>query len=234
MVPFFLNDLGFTLELRSPSNFMTTGLIQPCQTLCKMFARSLTTRATGHDQLPLQITHMLYCFVNNVHVDYVEFLWEGLHYSLEHPSTLIPYPRFIKLIVGHYMTAYPEISKRTRDKYHNLENDDIFKSIFNSGKRKKLVEGTDKVDADEFVNSILNSQNDHGTRHLKTASMPRKHFDELAKHLKEIMNESLTSMVYSRVNEATKTIVPVYVAKGLLMEKPRMQAEVAQMVADAI
>ncbi|GJU81906.1 hypothetical protein Tco_1284271 [Tanacetum coccineum] len=46
------------------------------------------------------------------------------------------------------------------------------------------------------------------------------------------MNESLTSMVYSRVNEATKTIVPVYVAKGLLMEKPRMQAEVAQIVAD--
>ncbi|GKF15024.1 hypothetical protein Tco_0056486 [Tanacetum coccineum] len=27
MVPFFLNDLGFTLELRSPSNFKTTGLV---------------------------------------------------------------------------------------------------------------------------------------------------------------------------------------------------------------
>ncbi|GKD09941.1 hypothetical protein Tco_1189626 [Tanacetum coccineum] len=36
---------------------------------------------------------MLYYFINNVHVDYVELLWEGLHHSLEHPSTLIPYPR---------------------------------------------------------------------------------------------------------------------------------------------
>ncbi|GKE59565.1 hypothetical protein Tco_1498750 [Tanacetum coccineum] len=27
MVPFFLKDLGFTLELRSPSNFKTTGLV---------------------------------------------------------------------------------------------------------------------------------------------------------------------------------------------------------------
>nr|GEZ32055.1 hypothetical protein [Tanacetum cinerariifolium] len=33
MVPFFLNTLGFTLELRSPSNFKTTGLVQPWQTL---------------------------------------------------------------------------------------------------------------------------------------------------------------------------------------------------------
>ncbi|GKB53793.1 integrase, catalytic region, zinc finger, CCHC-type containing protein [Tanacetum coccineum] len=111
MASFFLNDLGFTLELRSPSNFKTTGLIM----------------------------QMLYCFVNNVHVDYVDLLWEGLHYSLEHPSTLIPYPRFTKLIVSHYMTTYPKISKRVRNKYQNLEHDEMVKSIFNSGKNKAGV-----------------------------------------------------------------------------------------------
>ncbi|GJU74047.1 hypothetical protein Tco_1265452 [Tanacetum coccineum] len=95
MVPFFLNDLGFTLELRSPSNFKTT--------------------------------------------DYAELLFEGLHYVLEHPSTLIPYPRFTKLIVGHYMTAYPKILRRVHDRYHNLEHDEMVKSIFNSGKNKAGV-----------------------------------------------------------------------------------------------
>ncbi|GJU81129.1 hypothetical protein Tco_1283494 [Tanacetum coccineum] len=89
MVPLFLNDLGFTLELISPSNFKTTGLVQPWQTLGKMFARCLP-----HEPL---------------------------------------------LIVAHYMTAYPEISRRVRDKYHNFENDDIVKSIFNSGKNKAGV-----------------------------------------------------------------------------------------------
>ncbi|GKB45825.1 hypothetical protein Tco_0896578 [Tanacetum coccineum] len=108
MVPFFLNDLGFTLELRSPSNMKTTSL-------------------------------MLYCFVNNMHVDYADLLWEGLHYSLEHPSTLIPYPRFTKLIVSHYMVAFPGISRRVCDKYHNLEDDEMVKSIFNSGKNKDGV-----------------------------------------------------------------------------------------------
>ncbi|GKA75654.1 hypothetical protein Tco_0782032 [Tanacetum coccineum] len=87
MVPFYINDLGFRLELRSPSNFKTT----------------------------------------------------GLHYSLKHPSTLIPYPRFTKLIVSHYMTAFPEISRRARDKYHNVEDDMMVKNIFNSGKHKDGV-----------------------------------------------------------------------------------------------
>ncbi|GKE17377.1 hypothetical protein Tco_1424954, partial [Tanacetum coccineum] len=43
IAPFFLNDLGFTLELGLPSNLKTTGLVQPWQTLGKMFARWLTT-----------------------------------------------------------------------------------------------------------------------------------------------------------------------------------------------
>ncbi|GJZ81856.1 hypothetical protein Tco_0646850 [Tanacetum coccineum] len=54
MVPFFQNTLGFTLKLRSPSNFKTIGLVQPWQTLGKIFA-CLTTRVTSHDQPPLQI-----------------------------------------------------------------------------------------------------------------------------------------------------------------------------------
>ncbi|GKC09593.1 hypothetical protein Tco_1001203 [Tanacetum coccineum] len=107
MAPFFLNDLGFTLKLRSPSNFKTTGLVQPWQTLGKIFARCLITQAIGHDQPPLQIMQMLYWFVNNMHVDYVELLWEGLHYELEHPSTLILYPRFTKLIGTHKTTSAP-------------------------------------------------------------------------------------------------------------------------------
>ncbi|GJZ03333.1 hypothetical protein Tco_0536608 [Tanacetum coccineum] len=85
------------------------------------------------------IMQMLYCFVNNIHVDYADLLWEGFYYSLEHPSTLIPYPRFIKLIVSHYMTSFPEISRRARDKYHNLDDDMMVKNIFNSGKHKDGV-----------------------------------------------------------------------------------------------
>ncbi|GJX09692.1 hypothetical protein Tco_0199551 [Tanacetum coccineum] len=82
---------------------------------------------------------MLYCFVNNIHVDYAELLWEGLYYSLHHPTSSIPYPRFTKIIVNHYMTIFPDISRRARDMYHNLQDDDIMMSIFNSRRHKNKV-----------------------------------------------------------------------------------------------
>ncbi|GJX35446.1 hypothetical protein Tco_0247003 [Tanacetum coccineum] len=139
MVPFYKQVLGFTMELKTQSNFKTTGLLQPWQTLCKIFSKCLTTRVTGWDQPPLQIMQMLYCFVNNIHVDYAELLWEGLYYSLHHLTSSILYPRFTKIIVSHYMTIFPEISRRARGKYHNLQDDDIMKNIFNSGKHKNKV-----------------------------------------------------------------------------------------------
>ncbi|GKD62302.1 hypothetical protein Tco_1299811, partial [Tanacetum coccineum] len=94
---------------------------------------------TGWDQPPLQIMQMLYCFVNNIHVDYAELMWEGIYYSLHHPATSIPYPRFTKIIISHYMTIFPDISRRARDAYHNLQDDDIMKNIFNSGRNKNKV-----------------------------------------------------------------------------------------------
>nr|GEW21426.1 hypothetical protein [Tanacetum cinerariifolium] len=63
----------------------------------------------------------------------------GIHYSLLHSTSSIPYPRFTKIIIGHYMTNFPKISRRARDKYHNLKDDDLMKNIFNSGRYKDKV-----------------------------------------------------------------------------------------------
>ncbi|GJW26040.1 hypothetical protein Tco_0039851 [Tanacetum coccineum] len=46
---------------------------------------------------------------------------------------------FTKIIISHYMTSFPEISRRARDMYHNLQDDDIMKNIFNSGRHKDKV-----------------------------------------------------------------------------------------------
>ncbi|GJR24796.1 hypothetical protein Tco_0973323 [Tanacetum coccineum] len=114
MVPFYKQVLGFTMELKTSSSFKTTGLLQPWQTLWKIFYKCLTTCVAGWDQPPLQIMQMMYYFINNIHVDYAKLLC-------------------------HYMTIFPNISRRARDKYHNLQDDDIMKIIFNSGRHKDKV-----------------------------------------------------------------------------------------------
>ncbi|GJU31973.1 hypothetical protein Tco_1175562 [Tanacetum coccineum] len=65
--------------------------------------------------------------------------FEGLYYSLHHPTSSISYPRFTKIIISHYMTSFLEISRRARDMYHILQDDDIMKNIFNSGRHKDKV-----------------------------------------------------------------------------------------------
>ncbi|GKD46798.1 hypothetical protein Tco_1271443 [Tanacetum coccineum] len=270
-IPFFLDDLGFTLELRSPSNFKTTGLVQQWQTLCKTFSRCLTTRVTSYDQPPLQIMQMLYCFINNVNVDYADLLWEGLHYSLEHLSTLIPYPRFIKIIVSHYMTAFLEISRRVRDKYHNLKDDEMVKSIFNSRKNKagfgmkilnwmitdemkltenyrmytavfgvkehlaaeeieKMVEGTNTVDVDEFVNYILNSQNDPGTR-LDSGSYNES---PEGKHVEESRNTPSPTPIRSLRIHSTLMSLDTEKLQELTKERKNLRAEITSQINNAI
>ncbi|GJS15315.1 hypothetical protein Tco_0409787 [Tanacetum coccineum] len=59
MVPFYKQVLGFTMDLKTSSSFKTTGLLQPWQTLCKIFSKCLTTPVTGWDQPPLQIMQMM-------------------------------------------------------------------------------------------------------------------------------------------------------------------------------
>ncbi|GJX94461.1 hypothetical protein Tco_0349047 [Tanacetum coccineum] len=64
--------------------------------------------------------------------------------------------------------------------------------------------------------------------------MPRMKFNVLAQHLHEVMEEALPKMVDDRVKEITKTQVPIYAAKGLVMERQQSQDDVAKMIADAI
>ncbi|GJT95784.1 hypothetical protein Tco_1091302 [Tanacetum coccineum] len=92
-------------------------------------------------------TQIQYCCFNISTMDLLRAILTMLNYfrkdctiHLNIHQTLIP---FSKVFEAHLWiltwTAYHEISRRVSDKYHNFENDDIVKSIFNSGKNKAGV-----------------------------------------------------------------------------------------------
>ncbi|GJV26869.1 hypothetical protein Tco_1383317 [Tanacetum coccineum] len=159
MVPFYINDLGFTLELRSISNFKTSGRLQPWQTLCKMFLRCLTTRVTSYDQPAVQII-------------------------------------FTKPIVSLYMTAYPEISRRVRNRYHNLADDVMIKSIFNSGKSKDVPTTQSQL--------IESTQGTH-----RTTSAPRSPNTVVAEGESNTLQVSLVKQKSHEELEATQNVEKV-------------------------
>ncbi|GJW58188.1 hypothetical protein Tco_0104919 [Tanacetum coccineum] len=104
MLPFFQNELGYSLPMRLLGQFVTKGLPQPWRILGKIFTR---------------------------------LIWEGLHYSRIHPTAVIPYPRFTKIIIDHFITKNHDIPKRLHEHYYRVANDEIVKSIFNSRKNKE-------------------------------------------------------------------------------------------------
>nr|GEV98028.1 integrase, catalytic region, zinc finger, CCHC-type, peptidase aspartic, catalytic [Tanacetum cinerariifolium] len=187
----------------------------------------------GHDEPPFQIMQMLYFFVNDVHVDYAELRWEGLYYSLMHPTTLIPYPRFTKIIIDHYMTEHPDISRRVHDNYHRVENDDLVKSIFNSGVIRKVQRWRKSADivtihdneeeegsaGDEF--ELKRTEKGKGIEETKDTSppipirSPRTHialisldkeiFQELTKE-REILQAEITLQVTNAIANKTATV----------------------------
>nr|GEU69227.1 ribonuclease H-like domain-containing protein [Tanacetum cinerariifolium] len=161
--------------------------------------------------------HMMYCFVNNVHVDYADLVWEGLHYSLEHPSTLIFYPIFTKIIIPprRLIRLTPPTPNLTTAKADDIILQDTIQLILAEQKGhdeleakknvqkvkehlineeiEKLLEGTENVENVDVDSSTLrqnDNQNDPDTRF-----MPRQKFNVLDQYPQEIMEESLPKML---------------------------------------
>ncbi|GJR96757.1 hypothetical protein Tco_0268931 [Tanacetum coccineum] len=89
MVPFYKNELGFTLELKTSSSFKTTSLLQLWQTLCKIFFKCLTTRVTRWDQPPLPIMQMMYCEQLKVYENYDPVVLDTNDLTMPNDSTPI-------------------------------------------------------------------------------------------------------------------------------------------------
>ncbi|GJS26357.1 hypothetical protein Tco_0486977 [Tanacetum coccineum] len=232
------------MELKTSSSFKTVGLLQPWKMLSKIFSKCLTTRVTGWDQPPLQIMQMMYCFINNIHVDYAELLWEGLYYSLHHPTSSIPYPRFTKIIIRN-----SKIAKRKCG-----TGQQALGAKPKSDKESPKVEITNDEEV-EITNVVIpvnvNEEEEEITdegrytylfEHLKAQFLSRKSFATLVDHLQEVMVKSLPTMVDTHIKEQVKKQVPeqvrdqvpVYVAEGLILERQKTKEEMERMIAKAI
>nr|GEX64309.1 hypothetical protein [Tanacetum cinerariifolium] len=104
-----------------------------------------------------------------------------------------------------------------------------------------MVEGTENVDDDEFMNEIFNDQEDPGTRrygymfrHLKQSFIPRKDFNKMADAIKSTIKKVIPSMVDKKVNKIAKKLVSLYVAEGLLLDKQKAQTDIVSLVAKAV
>nr|GEX70397.1 hypothetical protein [Tanacetum cinerariifolium]GEX71809.1 hypothetical protein [Tanacetum cinerariifolium] len=140
MVPFYKNELGFTMELKTSSSFKTT----------------------------------------------------GIYYSLHHLTSLIPHPRFTKIIIGYYMTNFLEISRRARDKYHNLKDDDRSTRLT----PPTPVQIVDKADKMILQDTLQVSLTEHKSRE-----------EQEARENVELVNEHLAYVEIEKMVDGQKNVI---------------------------
>nr|GEV09812.1 hypothetical protein [Tanacetum cinerariifolium] len=101
------------------------------------------------------------------------------------------------MTVSHYMTANPEISRRVRDRYHNLADVVMIKSIFDSGKTKGIV-GMKILD---WMIPIKSTQETH-----RTTSAPRSPNPVVAERESSASRRALLAKEIEKLIEGSKNV----------------------------
>ncbi|GJV45670.1 hypothetical protein Tco_1430206 [Tanacetum coccineum] len=178
MVPFFLEDLGFSLPLRSPSNFVSKGLSQPWQTLFhdnyhrvenddlvkNIFNFSKNKEGEGMmipewmlmEEMKLTNHYKIYATVFQVDVPMTQFR------VTRRPDPETPIPITVKVDITN-LNEDTQISIATQRSLEDLEsqqNVETIKEHMMDEELEQLLEGTENVDEDEFLEDIFNDQED--------------------------------------------------------------------------
>nr|GEU57009.1 hypothetical protein [Tanacetum cinerariifolium] len=258
MVPFYVNNLGFTLELRSTSNYKTTGLLQPWTTSAPRTPNPETAEEES---------------INNKEDDL--FLQDTIQVSLAEQKSLeeLEAIQNVEKVKEQLMTA--EIKKlvegsknveenvkadsspvRNDDNQTNLdtrlkpmrdkESPEVENIAEISQPLNVIKEEEESAEYDyelkqrekeNHVDEIRNTSSPTTVRSPRIQStifVPKRKFNVLAKNIEVIMMELLPKLVDDRIKGIIKTQVPLHVAQGLILEREKSQADVAKMIADAI
>ncbi|GJV19156.1 hypothetical protein Tco_1368176 [Tanacetum coccineum] len=218
-----------------PSSFSN----MPWQALCKIFSKCLTTRVTRWDQPPLQIMQMLYCFVNNIHVDYAELMWEVEETRISPIPSPTRSPRNLSTLVSSDTEKLQELTVT-----HPTPSSGSFEPKLTKNNRLLSMIKAKPNRFKRYKSFFHELQGRYGYlfAHLKKRFMPRTSSDQLADNLHDVMMETLPSLVREKVTEQVKkevpvqvrNQVPVYLAKGLIMERKTTTEETERLISKAI
>nr|GEV52657.1 hypothetical protein [Tanacetum cinerariifolium] len=97
---------------------------QPWRTFVAVINRCVFGKSTGLDRLRESRAQILWAMYNQKNVDYVALLWEDFMYQADNRETSsarkehMPYPRFTKVIIDHFISKDNTISMRNMINLH--------------------------------------------------------------------------------------------------------------------
>ncbi|GJW73833.1 hypothetical protein Tco_0133203 [Tanacetum coccineum] len=122
-------DISPKGKLTQTSDVYVDQMHQPWRTFGAIINKCLSRKIMSNDRLHPYRIEILGGMYHNANVDYDALIWEDLQYQIDHRRSKVnsrefmPYPRFTKAIIHHFMTKHKSISKRKGSPYHLVDKD---------------------------------------------------------------------------------------------------------------
>nr|GEY68604.1 hypothetical protein [Tanacetum cinerariifolium] len=137
----FLWFLRHSGAIRRLTDVNINKLHQPWRSFAAIIKKCLIGKSSGYDSLWLSQAQLLWGLYHKRNVDFAYLIWEDFVYQVEHKDTKksneMYYPRFTKVIIHHFMSKDPSISRRNKVNWHYVRDDHMFTTIKNSNAYKE-------------------------------------------------------------------------------------------------
>nr|GEV60788.1 hypothetical protein [Tanacetum cinerariifolium] len=123
----FIRFLGHSAAIKMLTDVNINKLYQPWRSFAAIINKCLTGKSSGYDSLRISQAQILWGLYHKRNVDYAYLMWEDFVYQVEHKnqkkSNEMYYPRFIKVIIHHFMSKDPSIPKRNKVNWNYVRDD---------------------------------------------------------------------------------------------------------------
>ncbi|GJY19079.1 hypothetical protein Tco_0390570 [Tanacetum coccineum] len=131
----FIQELGYYGKCDMLSAIHTDQMHQPWRTFAAIINRCIFGKTTRLDRLRESRAQILWGMYNKKNVDYVALMWEDFMYQAENreissaKKERMPYPRFTKVIINHFISKDKTISMRNWINLHTIHDDSLLGTL---------------------------------------------------------------------------------------------------------
>ncbi|GKC94784.1 hypothetical protein Tco_1160226 [Tanacetum coccineum] len=127
--------LKYTGKCDMLSEIHTDHMHQPCRTFAAIINKCISVKSIGLDRLRPSRAQILWGIFNQKNVDYVALLWEDFMFQANNREISsarkenMPYPRFTKFFISHFISNDKTISMRNRINLHTVHDDSLLGTL---------------------------------------------------------------------------------------------------------
>ncbi|GJU73481.1 hypothetical protein Tco_1264886 [Tanacetum coccineum] len=131
----FIKELGYSGKCNMLSAIHTDQMHHPWRTFAAIINRFISGKTTGLDRLRESRAQILWGMYNQENVDSVALLWEDFMHQADNKEISLarkehmPYPRFTKVIIDHFISKDKTISMRNIINLHTVRDDSLLGTL---------------------------------------------------------------------------------------------------------